>query len=132
MRSELFLKFTFEASHSLIGNEVPHPHLWRLEVSLVGQPFDGKIVDMIRAREFIQHEILPLEKTYLNTNPYVDDSVRKSPTCESLSQFFWNRISEITESVFIRENRTVRLDGIGIALCSMDGEETGMVRFFPG
>ena len=132
MRSELVLKFVFEASHSLAGYEEPHPHLWRLEVCLVGQIFQGKIIDIVKAREAILAEVRPLEKTFMNDNLKLDEPARKAPTCETLCQYFWNRISKVTDEVFVKENRTVLLDGIGIALCDMNGVETGLVRFYPG
>lgn len=128
MKSELILKFVFEASHSLLGYETPHPHLWRLEVSLTGQPLGGKIVDIVQARDAILKKITPIQKTYLNSNALLDSSTQQAPTCETLSQYFWNQLTHLVETLFHKENPTTVLNSVAIAICNMDGEETGLVR----
>lgn len=131
MKSELVLKFVFEASHSLAGYETPHPHLWRLEVSFTGQPLEGKVIDIVRAREVILSQVGLIQKTYLNTNPLLDPATQKAPTCETLSLFFWNRITHLVDTQFRSENPTTQLHSVSIAICNMDGEETGLVRLSP-
>jgi 6-pyruvoyl-tetrahydropterin synthase len=130
MRSELILKFQFEASHSLAGYEAPHSHLWKLELVMGGQVIDGKIVDMIEARNQIEKLIDPLRGTYLNENPIVGTAVQKSPTCETLNLYFSERFGEVLEVQFKSENSTLHLASVMVTICSPDGIEMGGVRLF--
>ena len=132
MQAELILKFNFEASHSLSGYEAPHPHLWGLEVILSGEPVDGKIVDIVKAREKIEEIIEPLKFKYLNDLSYLDPPAQRAPTCETLSYFFLNKIRPWVEKSLKNENPTVGLVSVGIAIRNMDGEEMGFVRLKHG
>jgi 6-pyruvoyl-tetrahydropterin synthase len=128
MRSELLLKFQFEASHSLAGYEVPHSHIWILELAIGGQVIDGKIVDMMEVRVHIEKLIEQLKATYLNENRVVGDAVRKAPTCETLGQFFSQRLQEVLETQFRTGNPSIHLVSVMITICSVDASEIGGVR----
>ncbi len=128
MKTELILKFTFEASHSLAGFETPHPHLWKLEVAIQGQPVKGRIIDMVTLRERLQALIDQLKGTYLNESTRVDEQVKKFPTCETLSLFFSKELQEILKVEFFNQNPTVHLSSVQVAICDMDGTEMGAVR----
>ena len=128
MKIELLLKFPFEASHSLAGYEEPHPHLWRLEAGITGKMIEGKIVDMISLRSSIQKVLEPLILTYLNENIFVSPDVRKFPTCESLCEFFSTEINRVLLHEFQFQNPSIQLSSILVAICEMDGTETGAVK----
>ena len=128
MKTELILKFEFEASHSLSGYEAPHPHIWLLETSISGHPVEGKIIDMILLRQRLQNLVNPLALTYLNENITVDSSVQKFPTCESLCSYFKNQIQDLIKTEFLKENNTLKVEFVSVALCDMNHFETGRVK----
>lgn len=130
MRTELILRFEFEASHSLSGFEVPHPHLWTLEAVVGGEPIEGRIVDIVYLRSRIEKLIEPLKKTFLNENSYTSPSVRQFPTCETLSQFFFGELDQVIKNELQAQNRSVHLISITVAICDMNREEMGAVRLF--
>ncbi len=128
MKTDLIAKFQFLASHSLAGYEIPHAHLWRLEITLSGEPKNGKIIDLIAFRENVQELIAPLESQYLNNCSAVTTQVREFPTCETLSVFFHEKIRHLTVHSFSLENPSIYLQSTLIAICAIDGTETGAVR----
>lgn len=132
MKAELILKFEFEASHSLSGYEVPHPHFWRLEVVVGGIPqqnwMEGRIIDIVELRTQIEKRVNPLRLSYLNDNPHVSAEVRKFPTCETLSQFFCDELQQVLTTDFIETHPSVCLNSVMIAICDMDRVEMGAVR----
>jgi 6-pyruvoyl-tetrahydropterin synthase len=130
MRSELVLKFEFEASHSLTNYETPHSHLWKLEVAIGGEAYQGMIVDMMGVRTEVEKLLEDLKGTYLNENNLVDDSVRKAPTCETLDLFFSTRLNEVLKKQFSPLNPTVHLVSVMVTICSVGGTEIGGVRLF--
>ena len=130
MKNELSLKFSFQASHSLVGYEEPHPHLWRLEVIVGGVPIDGRILDIVELRACIEKQIHPLRMSYLNENSQLSSAVRKSPTCETLSEFFFDELKQIMMNHVVKVNSTIALQSIAVGICSMNGEEMGAVRIF--
>ena len=128
MRTELILKFSFEASHSLVGYETPHPHFWTLQVSITGSPQDGRIVDMVELRTKIQERLNPIQSSFLNESTEVDQQVRQFPTCESLCHFFFNEMNQIIEIHFSPKNPSLRLYSIEVTIADMNGSETGAAR----
>jgi 6-pyruvoyl-tetrahydropterin synthase len=128
MKTELIVKFQMAASHSLEGYETPHSHLWNLEIILSGSPKNGKIIDLIEFREKVNSVISPLESQYLNDCPSVTLEVRKFPTCETLCSFFHERVSDLIQKQWAQENPSLRLSSIEVAICEMDGTETGAVK----
>jgi len=130
MRSELILKFEFEASHSLAGYETPHSHLWKLEIAVGGQVISGKIVDMMEMRIHVEQLILGLKATYLNENPSVGEAVQKAPTCETLGQFLGIEIQNILASKFRSDNPSIHLVSTYVTLCTVEGLEIGGVKLF--
>lgn len=128
MKTELLLKFKFEASHSLEGFETPHPHIWNLEIAIEGKPIQGRIIDMVALRERVEQLINPLKLTYLNENLFATVEVRRFPTCETLSEHFADQIQSILKQEYMVHNPTVRLNSVLVEICEMDGSETGAVR----
>jgi 6-pyruvoyl-tetrahydropterin synthase len=128
MRIELLLNFNFEASHSLVGYEEPHPHLWNLEIAFTGTPIDGKIVDMVSLRVSLQNLIDPIIKTYLNENGHVDESVRAFPTCETLSQHFLTQSQNLIDQHYCSHNSSLRVSSVRIGICDLNGCEAGAVK----
>ena len=131
MKTELLLKFVFEASHSLASYETPHRHLWRLEMTVEGEPMEGRILDMVILRERIQKQIDPLNHIYLNEYPHTNAQVREFPTCETLSGFFTFELQKILAEEFLSQNPTIKLTSVLVAICSIDGTELGAVRLRP-
>lgn len=128
MNLELLLKFEFEASHSLDGYEAPHPHLWRLEFGVAGEPKGGRIIDLVILRSKVLNLIDQVSKTYLNDNTFVNSEVRKFPTCETLCVFFRDELRNLIEVEFMGANPSVRLSFALVAILSMDGNELGAAR----
>ncbi len=130
MKTELILKFTFEASHALdwVNFEIPHPHIWRLEFSIAGNPLNGRLVDLAHLRVRVQSLLECLGSTFLNTNLRVDDSVRLTPTCETLSVFFKNELQLILDAEFLSLNPSIRLESVLVAICEMNGTEQGAIK----
>jgi 6-pyruvoyl-tetrahydropterin synthase len=128
MKTELLLKFNFEASHSLEGFETPHPHLWRLEFAVEGESIQGRIIDLVHLRERVDQLIMPLKLTYLNENLFVTSEVRKYPTCETLSEYFSHHLQVILQHEYYPHNASIRLTSVLVAICEMDGTEMGAVR----
>ena len=127
MKFQLSLKFLFEASHSLSGYEKPHAHLWRLEFSLAGDPVNQMIVDLVKVREQVEELLRPLKGRYLNDNPHVNDAVRSSPTCETLSPYFYQRIQTEIIPNFLTKHPTLNLSSLTIGIGELDGTEAGAV-----
>ena len=128
MKTELFLKFEFEASHSLQAYEVPHPHLWRLKVGVSGEPVQGWIVDLVVLRERVQRLIDAVSLTYLNENQKVSSEVRQYPTCETLSLFYYHQIEGVLNSEFIVINPSVKLNSVEVSISDLNRVELGAVR----
>jgi hypothetical protein len=128
MKIELIVKFQFVASHSLQGYEPPHPHRWNLEIALTGTPENGKIIDLIEFRERVKEMISPLESQYLNDCKSVTPEVREFPTCETLCSFFQDQIHQQILNHWAKINPSLRLSSILVAICEVDGTETGAVR----
>ncbi len=127
-KMELLLKFEFIASHSLAGFEIPHPHLWKLEFGVLGEPIEGRIIDIVSFRAKFQEFIHRLEGTYLNDEPAVSFEVRRFPTCETLSLFFGEEVEKILFRDFRPNHPSVRMSFVQVAICDMDRTETGAVR----
>lgn len=128
MTSELILKFKLTASHSLSGYETPHPHLWKIEVIISGEPKDGKILDLVQLRQSIENILDRLSSVYLNEAMEVSEEVRRSPTCETLSQYFWDCIEQMLKRDYLHLNPSIHLDSILVAICDLDRNELGAVR----
>lgn len=128
---ELILNFEFEASHSLAGHELPHSHLWKLEVTIKGNPVNGRIIDIVLLRERIQKSLEVIKHQYLNKCDAVDETVREFPTCETLSHFFLVEFHKLLKMEFAPQNPTVRLTSVKVALCEMNGQEMGAAKCTP-
>jgi 6-pyruvoyl-tetrahydropterin synthase len=128
MKTELILKFAFEASHSLSDYEIPHPHLWKLEVVVGGKPLQGMIIDLVKLRTEMEDLLSRVKMTYLNENSIVGDDVRKFPTCETLSQFFFKELNQILAEKFIAKNPSIQVMSVMVAICGMDNDELGAAR----
>jgi 6-pyruvoyl-tetrahydropterin synthase len=128
MKSELILKFRFEASHSLSGYETPHPHLWDLEITVGGQPIEGRIVDIVTLRKRIETLVDEIRSTYLNENQRVTENVREFPTCETLSHFFYKELQTVLMNEFQPSNPSICLTNILVAILEMNGVEMGAAR----
>lgn len=130
MKTELILKFDFTASHSLENFEKPHPHIWRVEVGVTGEPIKGKIIDMFELRATFESVIAPLKDAYLNESKVLDPNASKFPTCETLSAYFYGKFEEMINSRLRSMNPTLKIKSVMVALCEMDGTERGAARLF--
>lgn len=128
MNTQLILKFEFVASHSLLGYEVPHPHIWKLETVISGKPIAGKILDIMALRELFQGALTAVAGSYLNENPAAGAAVMEVPTCETLCEYFFSKFNSILKADFIKGNPTVQLSSVTVGICGMDGVETGAVK----
>ncbi|MFZ9594726.1 MAG: 6-pyruvoyl trahydropterin synthase family protein [Bdellovibrionia bacterium] len=128
MKAELITEFQFEASHSLSGYEEPHSHLWRLQLVLAGEVVQGKIVDLVDLRAQVEAILLDLRGTYLNENPKVLESVRQAPTCETLCEYFGQKMDQLIQAHWSLVNPSVGLGSVCVTLCDLEGNELGGVR----
>lgn len=89
MKLTLTVHQQFEATHSLEGNETPHPHVWSVELRFetranveTGEGLvKGKLVDIPSVQKGFDAIVAPLRGTYLNDSEFVDSWVRATPTC---------------------------------------------------
>jgi 6-pyruvoyl-tetrahydropterin synthase len=128
MTTELLLKFEFLASHSLSVREEPHPHLWRMEVVLSGEPRDGMIVNLPEVRTAFETVVASLSQTFLNENPLLDASAKATPTCETLCAYFFRRFEDVLHRQFLLKNPTIKLKSVQVAICEPDGFEWGAAK----
>jgi len=128
MTTELLLKFEFLASHSLSVREEPHPHLWRMEVVLSGEPQEGMIVNLPEVRTAFETVVASLSQTFLNENPLLDASAKATPTCETLCAYFFRRFEDVLHRQFLLKNPTIKLKSVQVAICEPDGFEWGAAK----
>jgi 6-pyruvoyl-tetrahydropterin synthase len=128
MTTELLLKFEFLASHSLSVREEPHPHLWRMEVVLSGEPREGMIVNLPEVRTAFETVVASLSQTFLNENPLLDASAKATPTCETLCAYFFRRFEDVLHRQFLLKNPTIKLKSVQVAICEPDGFEWGAAK----
>lgn len=128
MKTELFVKLDFTASHSLGPDDKPHPHLWRVEARTLGEARQGKIVDLPEFRNALEEVTAGLKNTFLNENPRLDTSARAYPTCETLGTFFLNTFDSLIQKRFLSVNPTVRLISVTVTLFDANGAEIGATR----
>ncbi len=133
MPTQLIVKLQWTSSHTLPPGELLlHPHLWGLEVCLGGVPVAGKLLDLVDFRSQIEQQVLtPLTGQDLNHSPWVNDSVRQAPTCESLSEFFYQRLSHLLVDVYHPVNASVRIVSTTVQIFDFTGLEVGAARFTP-
>lgn len=128
MKTELCLKFEFRASHSLSVREEPHPHLWRVAVSLCGETQRGMIVNLPDVRQAFEAVLAPLCESFLNENPVLPPEAQAAPTCETLSAYLFAAFEERLSREFAAQNPSVRLSSVEVAICEPDGFEWGSVK----
>ncbi len=128
VRTELCLKFEFCASHSLSVREVPHEHLWRVDVHLAGETRAGMILNLPDVRRAFEDVLAPLRNTFLNENTHLPAEAQAAPTCETLSAFLFNAFHERLATDFLSANPTVQLVSVEVAICEPDGFEWGSVK----
>jgi 6-pyruvoyl-tetrahydropterin synthase len=128
MKTELFLRFEFPASHSLSVREEPHPHLWRVAVCLGGEPQNGMIISLPDLRAVFEQIMSPLKNSFLNDNQTLDRVAQESPTCETLAAFFFAAFERVLQNQFTVKNPTVALHSVEVALCEPDGFEWGSAK----
>ena len=127
-RTELLLKFEMIASHSLSGYEKPHPHIWKIQAGLVGEPIAGRIVDLPTLRTAFEAVLGTLKGTYLNENQNLEGPAREFPTCETLGESLYEKFEGVLAGTFRAANASIRLSFVQVALCEMDGFEQGAAR----
>jgi 6-pyruvoyl-tetrahydropterin synthase len=125
---ELILNFMFRASHTLSGYETPHPHYWTLEFAVSGEIVRGMIVDMAVLRSKVSALIEPLKDKYLNDLSLLDPATQATPTCETLSAYFSDRLRDLLTREFSPSNPSVNLAWTAIAIHEEDKTEMGRVR----
>ncbi len=103
----------FKASHSLVGFELPHFHLWKITVEFKANlPLKGdRLIDLVLLQTELEKMTAPLSGTYLN------QSMGISPTSENMAGWIWKKVSEKFSSE--------PLSSVSVQLCSLDGEAMG-------
>ncbi|MBL7714947.1 MAG: 6-carboxytetrahydropterin synthase [Bdellovibrionales bacterium] len=134
MKTSLLVKVDLMASHSLAGNEVPHPHRFRIVVEVTGHPVEGRIIDLPSFESAVVDRVRPLQNQYLNESETVDSSVRAFPTCETIAAFLFPRVDQDVLSRFRNLNPSLRLTSVSVTLFDLDspdgrpGKEYGTAR----
>ncbi len=123
--TELVLPFEFIASHSLDTREEPHPHLWKGELRIEGQPIAGRVIDLPTAENRLKLILKNIENTYLNTNALFSADTRSFPTCETLSHDLYGMIDQECIIPARAENPSLRLLSVRIDLYETDGKFYG-------
>ncbi len=103
----------FKASHSLVGFETPHYHLWKITVEFKASlPLKGdRLIDLVLLQEALQKITTPLANTYLN------DTLGASPTSENMALYIWKKVNECFPND--------PLDLVAVSLCDLQGESMG-------
>jgi 6-pyruvoyl-tetrahydropterin synthase len=115
-RIALSVETEFRASHSLEGFEIPHFHLWKVDVKFEASlPLaNDRLVDMIWVQGVLDEILAPLKGTHLN------QTLKLSPTSENLALWLWEKIGQKIPEAPLAE--------IGIRLCDLQGQATGQAR----
>jgi 6-pyruvoyl-tetrahydropterin synthase len=131
LRTELLLRSQFEASHSLDVRESPHPHVWKVELTLGGEAQDhGKLVNLPTLQGALESVIGPLSGTYLNDQTLLPIFAREFPTCETLAAYLYSELETVIEKNFRSRNPTLILISMMVTLCDPDGREWGSARVY--
>lgn len=131
MKIELILRQNLVATHSLDTNETPHEHLFKLEFAFTGDPIRGRIIDLPTLERGLEEFLAPYQKRNLNQYAGLPAYAREFPTCETLGQAFYEKMSEAFLPKFHAMNPTFRVVSILLTLCDPDGKEYGSARIVP-
>jgi 6-pyruvoyl-tetrahydropterin synthase len=103
----------FKASHSLMGFETPHYHLWKLTVEFKASlPLKGdRLIDLVLLQDALIKIAEPIANTFLN------DTLGMSPTSENLALYIWNHV--------FKRFPNDPLHSVTISLCDLNGESMG-------
>jgi 6-pyruvoyl-tetrahydropterin synthase len=101
------------ASHSLVGFETPHFHLFRVAVGFrVPFPLQGdRVIDLVLLQQVLDGALAPLQGRHLN------DALGFSPTSENLCVWL--------SSEFDSRLPGAPLDSVSVELCDLDGRAMG-------
>lgn len=125
LRTTLIIRHQITASHSLEGNEKPHPHLWKIEARISGEPVRGRIIDLPELEKALIADTEVLEGVYLNECQEVDEATRGFPTCESLGASLLRSWDQRVLPRFRAGNPSLRIASVQVTLCDPDGREYG-------
>jgi len=131
MKITLLIRHELVASHSLDGRETPHPHRWVLEYRITGDPVRGRIIDLPNLAQALKKDLEPIENSFLNTCPHVDDATRAFPTCEALGVCLAQRLEQNVLVRYRQENPSLALRSLQVTLLEMDGTEFGAALIEP-
>lgn len=127
-KHQLEVSFDFIASHSLHVREEPHDHLWEIHLVLEGTPKGGFLFNLIDLRNLYEEDLKSFEGTFLNQQPLLDLSTRQTPTCETLSLFFFQRWEKLLQQEYGTTYPDVYIYSIGVTLFEKDGKKWGTSR----
>ncbi len=125
MKTILVVPFEFIASHSLSGFEEPHPHLWKFEARITGNPVEGRIIDLATLCPAIENFIAPFKNAYLNNSDRLPKDAANFPTSETLSQSFYDFFETQILPPFKKQNPSIQILSIQLSLCDLDGKSMG-------
>ncbi len=117
-RLSLSVKSSFKASHSLVGFETPHFHLWCVSAQFEADlPLKSdRLIDMVLVQQTLEQIHQPIEGQYLNT------ALPFSPTSENLALWFWDHL--------VNKLPDAPLFSIEVRLCDLTGRETGAAKIY--
>lgn len=103
----------FKASHSLVGFETPHFHLWKITVEFKASlPLKtDRLIDLVLLQEALMQITAPVANTYLN------ETLGASPTSENMALYIWKKVMERFPND--------PLDLVAVSLCDLNGESMG-------
>ncbi|MBI1860630.1 MAG: 6-carboxytetrahydropterin synthase [Deltaproteobacteria bacterium] len=131
MRHELTVNTTLTATHSLSEREQPHAHIWKVRVCVTGELESGRVLSLPEMKRWLDGILAPLQNTFLNEQPILDEDSRQEPTCENMSRFLFEKMSGALELMPSLAARRVLVAWVQVAVIEHDGSELGNVRFFP-
>ena len=106
----------FKASHSLVGFETPHFHLWKIEVGFSSSfPIvNDRLIDLVFLQNELDQIIAPICGKYLNTE------LAFSPTSENLASWLWDHVqARVTQAP---------LSSVSVTLCDLEGRASGTAK----
>jgi 6-pyruvoyl-tetrahydropterin synthase len=116
---ELTVYSDFKASHSLTGFEVPHLHLWKLELTFrsVLPMKSDRVLDLVALQSQVERLTSLLSGRYLN-----EVLPQFSPTSEMMAQWVW--------SEFLKQDPSAPLVSVGVTICNALGVPMGAARVY--
>ena len=109
---------SFKGSHTVVGYETPHFHLWEVSVEFQSDfPLQSdRLIDLVFLQNQLDDLLRPVDGKYLNSH------FDFSPTSENLAQWLWGEL--------VAKLPNAPLTSVSISICNLEGKSMGVARLF--